>query len=99
MTAEASAIRPTVQAAQAVAYRLQAVARIGALFVIGVSSIVLAGWIFGLPALTSIVPGFASMAVPTALCFVLSGASLYLLAQPRSVELRAIAQKFFAAVA
>jgi signal transduction histidine kinase/ActR/RegA family two-component response regulator len=82
---------------QAVASRLQAIARTGALFVVGLSGVVLVGWIFGVPVLTSVVPGFASMAVPTALCFSLSGVSLFLLASPLWIDRRIVARKLFAA--
>lgn len=41
-----------------------------------------AGWIFGLPALTSIIPGLAAMSVPSILCFLLSGAGIAALMLP-----------------
>src|SRR5690349_8920392 len=41
-----------------------------------IACIVLAGWIFGIPALTSIVPGLVSMKTNTALAFVMLSAAL-----------------------
>lgn len=83
---------------QAITSRSQAIARLGAFFVIGLSGVVLVGWIFDIPALTSVMPGFASMAVPTALCFIFSGASLALLARPQSSDRRVAARKLSAAL-
>ena len=42
--------------------------------------IVMIGWIFNIPALTSILPQFVTMKFTTAVCFVLSGIVLYLTA-------------------
>lgn len=96
MVSKAPAIRATVP--QAAAPRLKALARLGALLVVGLSGFVFAGWVFDVSVLTTIVPGFASMAVATALCFVLSGASLYLLAGPQISAWRSVARRIFAAI-
>jgi PAS domain S-box-containing protein len=42
----------------------------------------LLGWLLGIPTLTSILPGFATMKPNTALCFVLAGVSLWLIQLP-----------------
>ena len=49
--------------------------------VILISLLVLAGWLFHIPALTSILPGLATMKANSALAFLLAGVSLWL-AQP-----------------
>ena len=50
-----------------------------------VGSLVLLGWWLGIPTLTSVFPGLATMKPNTALCFVLVGLSLFLI-QPPSGE-------------
>ncbi|MGA2695409.1 MAG: PAS domain S-box protein [Terriglobales bacterium] len=44
-----------------------------------VGSLALLGWLLNIPALTSIIPGLATMKPNTALCFVLAGVSLWLI--------------------
>jgi two-component system cell cycle sensor histidine kinase/response regulator CckA len=44
-----------------------------------VGSLALVGWLLSFPALTSILPGLATMKPNTALCFVLAGVSLWLI--------------------
>ena len=44
--------------------------------VILISLLVLAGWLFHIPALTSILPGLATMKANSALAFLLAGVSL-----------------------
>lgn len=44
-------------------------------FVIVLACLVLAGWLFNIPALLSLSPGFATMKVNTAICFILAGIS------------------------
>jgi len=57
-----------------------------ATFMFGMAALVLAGWVFGMPAMTSVLPGFPTMKVNTALGFML-GASAILLAERRRTEL------------
>lgn len=45
-----------------------------AVLLLGVT--VLSGWVFGVPALTTVLPGLASMKTNTAVCFILSGVAL-----------------------
>ncbi|MBI4850508.1 MAG: PAS domain-containing protein [Acidobacteria bacterium] len=52
--------------------------KIAAVLAILVSSFVMAGWIFDIDILKSVVPGLVSMKVNTAICFSLVGTSLYL---------------------
>ena len=51
--------------------------RIAACMVGTVACITLAGWIFGTPTLTSVVPGLVSMKANTAICFLLLSGALY----------------------
>ncbi len=51
-----------------------------------VGSLALLGWLLGIPTLTSVLPGLATMKPNTALCFVLVGVSLWL-SQLRAGEL------------
>ena len=48
------------------------------LITIAASLVVLVGWIFNVPVLQQIIPGFVAMVFNTALCFVLFGAALLL---------------------
>jgi PAS domain S-box-containing protein len=59
---------------------LEKVPRIASIVVFLVGCIVLAGWQFGLPALTSLLPGSATMKANSALGFILCAISLWLLA-------------------
>ena len=51
-----------------------------AAFVLFVGAAVLTGWAFDIPALQSVLPGFVSMKPNTALCFILTGGGLILVA-------------------
>jgi PAS domain S-box-containing protein len=57
-------------------YRSASRAAGGIVFAVGF--LVLAGWLFDIPALKSIFPGFATMKANTALAFMLAGSSLWL---------------------
>jgi len=48
--------------------------------------IVLAGWLFNMQALKSLLPRYGTMRINTAICFILSGLTLYLLHDGRSVN-------------
>lgn len=57
--------------------------RMAACLVGTIACIALAGWIFGIPALTSIVPGLVSMKTNTALAFLMLSAALCAAAEGR----------------
>lgn len=57
-------------------------------WVILIGSIVLLGWVFGLPGVASILPGLATMKFNTALCFVLAGTALWLQLQSSALQTR-----------
>ena len=57
---------------------LQSFSRKAASIVFLVGCIVIVGWIFDIAALKSILPGLVSMKANTAICFILTGASLWL---------------------
>ena len=58
-------------------------ARYSSLFVIVVSFLVFCGWLFNVPLLKTALPGFVTMKVNTALCFVLCGIALWLATDER----------------
>jgi PAS domain S-box-containing protein len=58
-------------------------ARVASAVVFVVGALVLLGWILGIAALTSVVPGWPKMVASTALAFVLAGVSLWLQASER----------------
>jgi len=72
---EKDAVRPTVF--------FHSLSRAAGLSVAAVGALVLGGWAFEIHALTSVLPGLASMKVNTALAFVLAGMSLFLLARDK----------------
>ncbi|HTQ59758.1 MAG TPA: ATP-binding protein [Candidatus Solibacter sp.] len=55
---------------------------------VGLGLCVLGGWLFGTAALISVSPGLASMKANTALCFVFTGAALWLLQSSRKNSLQ-----------
>jgi PAS domain-containing protein len=57
---------------------LQSFSRVASATTILVGGLVLVGWVFNIPTLISIVPGWSAMKVNTALAFVLAGAALWL---------------------
>src|SRR5690242_4986495 len=71
-------------------YAVQSIQWCGALVIaIGVSA--LAGWIFGIPSLKSIVPGAVEMKANTAVALLLSGAAvLFLAARPSAWQMRLV---------
>jgi hypothetical protein len=58
-------------------------ANLFSLAIIATSAMVIAGWAFNVPLLTSISPAWVSMKISTAICFLLSGVSLYYMARAR----------------
>ncbi|MDP4285941.1 MAG: PAS domain S-box protein [Bacteroidota bacterium] len=58
------------------------VTKIISLITIVVGCLAMAGWVFNVTLFTTVFPGWASMKFNTALCFVLSGLSLYLFDTP-----------------
>ena len=58
---------------------LDRLVRIGAALAAAVGIAALVGWVFGIPSLTSILPGFATMKVNTAGCFLMASTALWLL--------------------
>ena len=52
--------------------------RVASFITILIGCIVLAGWLFNISSLTSLLPGYGVMRMDTAFCFILSGLSLYL---------------------
>ncbi len=57
-----------------------------ALLAIATATAVVIGWIFAIEPLKRISPGFVAMNPVTAICFVLSGAALYLLTDPSGTK-------------
>jgi hypothetical protein len=56
------------------------------LIIIAAAIAVIAGWVFNIPLLKSISPAWTSMKISTAMCFLLSGVSLYYMARAREGE-------------
>src|SRR5664279_2292005 len=54
--------------------------RVASFITIIAGCIVLAGWLFNISFLTDLIPGYGTMKLDTAFCFILSGIALYLLA-------------------
>ena len=70
--------------------------RAASIITIVTGCVVLAGWLFDKSALKSIVPAFGTMRINTALCFILSGITLYLLENAPSIsQFRKNAAYFF----
>ncbi|MBD2130177.1 PAS domain S-box protein [Microcoleus sp. ZQ-A2] len=65
---------------------LQRVAKVAAAFVVSIGCLVLIGWILDMDILKSVLPGLVTMKANTALGFVLSGTSLFLLIEPSSKQ-------------
>jgi hypothetical protein len=64
----------------------QRVAKVAAAFVVSIGCLVLIGWILDIDILKSLLPGLVTMKANTALGFVLSGTSLFLLIEPSSKQ-------------
>ncbi len=69
-----------------------------ALFAVAIGAAVLAGWLFDVPLLKSLLPGFVTMKANTALAFVLAGGSLLLLSPSTVSPARARAGQALALV-
>lgn len=65
--------------------RLEFISRLCGIFVMLIGGIVIIGWLFDLPTVRSILPHFVAMKFNTALCFFLSGLSIYLLTPQEKV--------------
>lgn len=65
---------------------LQRVAKVAAAFVTSIGCLVLIGWILDIDILKSVLPGLVTMKANTALGFVVSGTSLFLLIEPSSKQ-------------
>jgi PAS domain S-box-containing protein len=63
--------------------RLRRAAPASGLFAIAMGLLVLLGWFLDLAVLKSLVPGLMAVTPNTALCFIFSGAALYVLSRPR----------------
>ena len=64
-------------------HRFDSGARAAGVVVLGVGAIVLLGWLSGVAALTSVLPGLVRMKVNTAVAFLLTGTSLLIQISPR----------------
>ncbi|ARV61933.1 hypothetical protein BZZ01_27895 [Nostocales cyanobacterium HT-58-2] len=60
------------------------VAQVASVFVVVISCVVLIGWMFDIAVLKSVLPGLVTMEVNTAIAFLLSGTSLWLLSRGSS---------------
>ncbi len=67
------------------------ISKAAALLAIATATAVMIGWIFGIEPLKRISPGFVAMNPVTAICFLLSGAALFVLSDP-SGKMRLIAR-------
>lgn len=56
--------------------------KIAVLIAVTLGSMVLAGWLWGIRPLTSLIPNYATMKPNTAFCFVVAGLALWLLRRP-----------------
>lgn len=73
-------------------FTTRTVAHAASTFVIFVLCVVLIGWIFDIALFKSVMPGFVTMKVNTAIALLLSGVSLWLLSRQTSSSLLLIAQ-------
>src|SRR5436305_2896109 len=64
--------------------RLRTAARVAGYLVLLIGALALAGWILGVEQLKSVVPGVVTMKTNTALCLVVAGPALAILARPGS---------------
>jgi PAS domain S-box-containing protein len=62
-----------------VLHRYGFISSVTGLVAMAAGALVLLGWLMGIRTLTSVIPGYATIKVNTALCFILAGLSLWLL--------------------
>jgi PAS domain S-box-containing protein len=74
--------RPNIAAGEVVGRRFRQVARAAGLVVTVIGGAGLAGWIFDVPILKSVIPGMVTMKANTATCFLLAGIALRLNLDP-----------------
>jgi len=68
-------------------HRAQVLARAAGLAVMVLGTLALLGWVLGIPALKSILPGYVAMKANTAIGFLLAGGALSLMASPQRSHL------------